>query len=99
MLRNYSKEANWAKQKYKHFGIKIDKEIGEKLKDVLKANGVEQAAWFKTMALETISKYDDELPAVKDDELLITENKEERKRRYDREYRKRKREEAKANKN
>lgn len=71
MPRNYSKEAHWAKQKYKCFGIKIDRKLGEKLIEVLKANGIEQAAWFKTVVSETISKY-----STQNKESLEVEDKE-----------------------
>lgn len=49
MGRNYEKEAEWAKNKYEHFYISIDKELGKAFKEKAKQKGKPVNVIFREM--------------------------------------------------
>ena len=53
MSRNYQKENEWKKNKYKEIRANIDREMGLKLQEKLKAEGRTVADWMK----ENVEKY------------------------------------------
>jgi hypothetical protein len=58
--RNYVGEANWEKDKYKQFNIKIDRCLGESFSARLKENGVKLSDWFRERVNEYLSGDADE---------------------------------------
>lgn len=50
-MRNYKKEAKWAKEKYERIDAKIDKDLGRELKNVLKQNDTSISTWITESAI------------------------------------------------
>lgn len=59
-MRNYKKEAKWSKEKYERIDAKINKEIGQELKRVLKQNETSMATWITESALVYLKVKDKE---------------------------------------
>lgn len=59
-MRNYKKESKWSKEKYERIDAKINKEIGQELKRVLKQNETSMATWITESALVYLSVKDKE---------------------------------------
>ncbi len=59
-MRNYKNEAKWAKEKYERIDARIDKQIGQELKRVLKQNETSMATWITESALVYLSVKDKE---------------------------------------
>ncbi len=53
MARNYKKEAEWLKENYKRFEIRVDKELGEQFANLIKKQGISVNQWGS----EQIKKY------------------------------------------
>ncbi len=45
MGRNYQKENEWQKEKYKRIELKIEKELGEKFVKLLEEQGISRNKW------------------------------------------------------
>lgn len=60
IMRNYKNEAKWAKEKYERIDARIDKQIGQELKRVLKQNETSMATWITESALVYLSVKDKE---------------------------------------
>ncbi len=45
MSRNYRKEAEWQKQKYKRIELRVDKKLGEEFIDLLESKGISRNDW------------------------------------------------------
>lgn len=54
-MRNYKNEAKWAKEKYERIDAKIDKEIGNKLKELLKKDKITISTWVFENAIHYIN--------------------------------------------
>jgi hypothetical protein len=54
--RNYKNEANWEKEKYKQFNLKINRELGEAFAAKLAQNNVKLADWFRECINTYMSK-------------------------------------------
>lgn len=59
-MRNYKNEAKWAKEKYERIDARIDKQIGQELKRVLKQNETSMAKWITESALVYLDVKDKE---------------------------------------
>ena len=53
MARNYQKEGDWAKSKYKRIELRVDKSLGEKFVALLEEQGISRNQW----GTEQIEKY------------------------------------------
>lgn len=49
-MRNYQKETEWSKEKYSRIEVRIDKKLGEKLKDKLRKDNKSIASWISENA-------------------------------------------------
>jgi len=47
MERNYKKEAEWAKEKYKRYGLRLDKSVAEAFEKKLKRDKKSFSIWIK----------------------------------------------------
>ena len=48
--RNYQKEAEWSKERYTRLEIRIEKELGQQLKEKLKKENISIAEWTRKNA-------------------------------------------------
>lgn len=53
MSRNYQKENEWQKEKYKRIELRIDKELGEQFIKLIEKQGISRNQW----GTEQIKKY------------------------------------------
>ena len=49
-MRNYKKEAAWAKGKYIRISVRLEKELGKNLKKKLKIKGLSISNWVRQNA-------------------------------------------------
>ena len=53
MARNYKKEAEWQKEKYKRIELRVEKELGEQFIELIEKQGISRNQWGS----EQIKKY------------------------------------------
>ena len=53
MARNYEKEYEWQKDKYKRIELKVEKELGERFVKLIENQGISRNQW----GTEQIKKY------------------------------------------
>lgn len=52
-MRNYKKETEWQKEKYKRIELRVEKELGEQFIELIEKQGISRNQW----GTEQIKKY------------------------------------------
>lgn len=56
MSRNFKKEAEWVKNNYKRFEVRLPNEIASEFKDFLEKNNLTFSEWCKKKVQKELSK-------------------------------------------
>ena len=57
MARNYKKEAEWQKEKYKRIELKVDKQLGERFVHLIESQGISRNQWGTEQIKKYLQKY------------------------------------------